>query len=208
MDSTDGTSLISQLVLRERQGRDRGWWSQMRACYDQAAVVDLNWYRGNADGFVDASRRQYDAGRRATHRLSPPVVLIRGSRALTETAVALETRNMVDGVECDLTSYLRLLSRVEHRAGGWRLMTLSAIYERDTLTPVIPGQNPTLDLDLLAAQRPSYRFLAYVQKRIGWPSHDDLPGDDQPDLVATVHNANNSWLTEATANPSPTRTPR
>jgi hypothetical protein len=29
----------------------------MRACYDQVTVIDLNWYRGNADGFVDASRR-------------------------------------------------------------------------------------------------------------------------------------------------------
>ena len=54
---------ITELVLRERQGRDRDWWSQMRDCYTAHAVIDLNWYHGDADGSVDASRRQYEAGR-------------------------------------------------------------------------------------------------------------------------------------------------
>jgi hypothetical protein len=185
---------ITNLVLRERQGRDRGWWAQMRACYDDAAMIDLNWYRGDADGFVDASRRQHEAGRRATHRLSPPVASVRGDRAIIEASAALETRNVVDGVECDLISYLRLLYRAAERGGTWRLTSLRVIYERDSLVAVRPGQVPALDLELLGSLRSSYRFLAYVQRRIGWPSRDDLPGDDQPGVVAGLYDDQAAWL--------------
>jgi hypothetical protein len=187
-------ALIVDVVLRERQGRDRGWWDQMLACYHDDAMIDLNWYQGTPAGFVEASRQQHDAGRRATHRLSPPIVRIRGGRAVAETGCALETRNVIDDIECDLTSYMRLLSRVERRGGSWRLASLGVVYERDTLTPVIPGRAPAIDTDLLDSLRPAYRFLAYVQIRLGWPSRPDLPGDDQPDLVKALYDATLDWL--------------
>jgi hypothetical protein len=47
---------------------------------------------------------------------------------------------------------------------------------------------------LLATLRPAYRFLAYVQLRIGWPSNPDLPGDDRPETVSKVYAALEAWL--------------
>ncbi|SEF20041.1 hypothetical protein SAMN05421837_101204 [Amycolatopsis pretoriensis] len=32
----------AEVVLRERQGRDRGWWDRMRACYAPDAAVRLS----------------------------------------------------------------------------------------------------------------------------------------------------------------------
>lgn len=35
---------VTQLVLHERQARDRGWWEPMRACFAPAATVRLSWF--------------------------------------------------------------------------------------------------------------------------------------------------------------------
>ncbi|MBZ2408403.1 hypothetical protein ACWHAO_30965 [Streptomyces albidoflavus] len=69
------------------------------------------------------------------HRLSPPVVQIDGPRAFVELPAAIEVRTEVDGVPADLTSYTRVLYRLEHRAPECRITALTCVYERDTLTP-------------------------------------------------------------------------
>ncbi len=40
----DDASAVTQLVLAERQGRDRGWWEQMASC----AEVLAGWLEGTA----------------------------------------------------------------------------------------------------------------------------------------------------------------
>ncbi|MEV4136729.1 hypothetical protein AB0J72_31700 [Dactylosporangium sp. NPDC049742] len=61
-----------QVVLLERQARDRGWWDQMRACYWPDSTVALSWYTGDGPGFVDASRAMAAAGNASVHRHVPP----------------------------------------------------------------------------------------------------------------------------------------
>ncbi len=36
-------AVITQVVLGERQGRDRGWWDQMAAAYWLDSTVRLSW---------------------------------------------------------------------------------------------------------------------------------------------------------------------
>ena len=53
----DVVTEISQLVLRERQGRDRGWWDQIRSCLAEDASVRLSWFRGSEAAQWHAERR-------------------------------------------------------------------------------------------------------------------------------------------------------
>lgn len=73
--------VVTQTVLLERQGRDRGWWDQMRACYWPDSTVTLSWYRGDGPGFVDASEAMTGRGEASMHRLSAPTVQIVADRA-------------------------------------------------------------------------------------------------------------------------------
>ncbi|MEZ0362351.1 hypothetical protein ACAG26_01415 [Mycobacterium sp. pUA109] len=54
--SSEDISVITRLVLRERQGHDRGWWDQMAAAYWPDSTVHLTWYRGDGPGFVAGSK--------------------------------------------------------------------------------------------------------------------------------------------------------
>jgi hypothetical protein len=46
---------VTQVVLRERRARDRGWWDQMRKCIAPDAQIRLSWFRGSGGDFVAES---------------------------------------------------------------------------------------------------------------------------------------------------------
>lgn len=185
---------ISQLVLRERQGRDRGWWEQMRAAFLPDARVHLSWFTGSGADFVTRSVAMSGRGDRSVHRMSPPVVHVRGDRAYLEAATAVEFRVDIDGTAADLISYTRLNYRLARRDGRWGVLSLDAIYERDTLTPVVPGERVALGADALTGRRPSYALIAHCLDRKGYPVGDDLLGDDRPDEVAAFYADLWAWL--------------
>ena len=99
---------ITQLVLHERQARDRGWWQHMRDCFAADATGRLSWFHGNAADFVTESENMAHRGDTNRHRLGSPVVHWREHRAVVEVAAAIEIPTVVDGVEADLVSYTRL----------------------------------------------------------------------------------------------------
>ncbi|MFD7922241.1 nuclear transport factor 2 family protein [Streptomyces sp. NPDC059740] len=188
---------VTQLVLRERQGRDRGWWQRMRDSLAPDARVAISWFRGSGEEFVTASEAMAKGGTQAVHRMGPPVVDVAGDRAVVEAPAAICLRLHLDAVEADLTSHTRLLYRAERRAGRWWLTALDPVYAGDTLSPVVPGEVPRLDRDRLAAHRPSYRFLGYCLEEQGHPVARDLHGDDRPEGVAALLADAYAWLRAA-----------
>jgi len=188
------TDEISQLILRERQGRDRGWWDQMREAFLPDSAVSLSWFSGTGSDFVARSQDMSGRGDRAVHRLSPPVVHVHGDRAYAELSTAIEFRITLDSRPADLTSYTRLNYRLERRDGRWGVLFLDAIYERDTLSPVIPGDSLAVDRAALKDFRPSYALISYHLNQRGYAVRTDLLGDDRPEQVDAFYAEVWAWL--------------
>ena len=172
----DDVTEITQVVLKERQGRDRGWWAQMADCFHPDSRVTLSWFDGPGSEFVARSEKMAQMGLRILHRPSPPVVHWQGTRAVLELPLSVERRFLLKGVEADLASYTRLLYKLERRETGWKILSLDAIYERDSLTPTVPGTTLEVDHEKLAQFRPSYRFVAYDFSTSGRWMRADLYG--------------------------------
>ncbi len=191
---TNDTVEITQLVLKERQGRDRGWWDQMAACFHPESMVHLSWIHASGAEFVARSKAMSVNGLRSTHQLSPPVIHLAGARAVVELPLALTVRSRVDGVEADLVSHMRVLYQVERSDSNWKIMIMNSIYERDTLTPAMLGTELSLNLERLAEFRMPYRCLAYVLNLNGRIVGDDLFADDHPDKVNALYALAFKWL--------------
>jgi hypothetical protein len=186
---------ISQLVLRERQGRDRGWWIQMADCFHQQSFVDLSWFRGTGAEFVAASKeRRLAGGAHPVHRMSPPVIHQSDDRAIAEISAVIELRSVIDGTEVDLASYTRLMYRVENSESKWLVRDLTCIYERDTLTPVLPGAAVTIDYERLARHRTPCRYLGYFFGLHGVAVRPDVYGEDQPERLERLYDAAFKWM--------------
>jgi hypothetical protein len=130
----------------------------------------------------------------SVHRLSPPAVRVRGDRALVELPIVIEFRIKIDGIEADLLSWARSQYRAQRADGAWRIARITSIYERDTLTPSVPGTQLNIDSAEFTAFRPSYRCLAWRESRLGRPLRSDLLGDDQPGPVTRQYEAEAAWL--------------
>lgn len=199
----DPVSAVTQLVLAERQGRDRGWYDQMAECYAEDSVVAMSWFTGPGQEFVARSRHMSKSsdgwGGQSGHRLAPPIVHLgtgaHEDRAIAELALGIEFRIRARGVEADLTSYCRNQYRARRQEDGtWKLVRLTSIYERDVLLPALPGTTLPLAPEDFAPYRASYRCLSWYHDSIGLTVRDDLLGDDRPEPVAAQYRAERAWL--------------
>lgn len=185
---------VTQLILHERQGRDRLRWGQMRDQYWPDAMVHLSWYHGPAYEHIDQSAAMNSGGSVSSHRLSPAVVHVEGDRAIAELPTVIEAPMTIDGIDAVLMSSLRLQYRALRRDGQWRLSLLDTVYERDRLVVTTPGESVHVDPVALARYRPSFRLLAWFLDTRGYAVLDDLLGDDIPDEVASFYEREFNWL--------------
>jgi SnoaL-like protein len=187
-------ALITQVVLAERQGRDRGWWAQMESTFWPDSHVHLSWYDGDGAGFVAGSAAMAARGAAALHHIFAPVVHVRAGRAYVELPLAMRIHVSVEGVPGDLVSHTRLNYRLERRDGVWRILTLDAVYEYSTLTPSVPGQTIEIPAEELTKYRASYAVLAWNIAREGRTPGDDELGDDRPEQLAAFYAGIWVWL--------------
>jgi hypothetical protein len=125
--------------------RDRGDWEGLSACFHADATVSISWYCGPASGFIELARRAAATRapeERSQHWLGNWHADVRGNRAVLESDVQILTRDLLDGHLFDCTSFGRFLDLFEKRAGAWRIVKWTAIYDKDRLDPVLPDRVP------------------------------------------------------------------
>ncbi|HEV3360575.1 MAG TPA: nuclear transport factor 2 family protein [Pseudonocardiaceae bacterium] len=187
-------AVISQVVLKERQGRDRGWFDQEAACFAEDSRVRISWFDGPGAEFVDRSRDLFAKGLRPVHRMSPPVVHVDGDRAVAEAPAEITVLHDFGGVEAYVVGYVRLLYRLHRLWDDWKIVFFDCIYERDTLVPVVHGEQVAVDPDVLARFRRPYMYLGYHLYDVGSTVRDDLFGDDRPDEVDSLYQEAFAWM--------------
>lgn len=186
-------SAITQLILRERSGRDLGLWEQMLDCYHPDSRVRLSWIDDTGPEFVRRSRDMAARNVRARHRLGPVMVTLGGERAIAAVGGIIDIPLRLHDMDAVLSSYARFLFRAERRAGTWRLSGFDAVYQRDELNCAVPGQSISIEPAALQGYRPSYALLTYCLSTQGFPIRDDLAGEDRPELVAALTQEIYGW---------------
>ena len=184
--AADDVSAITQLVLSERESRDMGWWTRMRACFHPDARIRISWIDGDADAFVKGSIDMAARGMRAKHRVGPPVVRIRGDRAVASFPAIIDIPAVLSGVEVMLSSHARFLFRAERRQDVWRIAFFDSIYMRDELVAAIPGQVPPVTPEEVAGYRKSYRMLCHLLSQTGYVPNQEIAGEDRPETAAAM----------------------
>jgi hypothetical protein len=193
LDAADISS-ITQLILVERESRDRGRWVRMRECFHDDARIRISWITGNADEFVNGSIDMAKRGVLAKHRLGPVLVRLGTNRAVATLGGAIDIPVKVDGIEAQLSSYARFMYPAErHAQGGWKLSGFHGVYMRDELVPSVPGQTLSVKPQELVGFRASYRMLSYVLSRNAYAVNSELPGDDRPETVQALEDELFGW---------------
>ena len=195
----DGASIleratIAALIQRERAARDAARWEEMATFYHPESMIDVAWFQGSGQDFVQATERNWRTDAINFHELGVAVVDICNDRAVAETACTLHGFFSLHGIAVTSTGYVRLLWRAQKLEGTWLIAGLRSLYIRDLLQPCNGSDRLDLDEAELSRYRSSYRYLTHTLKVLGRKPRHDLPGMDMPDTVVALRRAEQVWL--------------
>jgi SnoaL-like domain len=156
--------------------RDSGDWDRFSTVWHDDGWMTATWFQGPARDFVAASREAFDRGVNILHTLGGWTCDVAGSRAISQTRMAIHQRAPVDDVLVDVTCTGRFYDFFEKRDGRWAIVRRQPIYEKDRLDVVDPAARLALDRSLLDRFPEGYQHLAYVQAKNGFAVKADLPG--------------------------------
>ena len=184
---------IREVVERWAVARDAGHWDALLSTWHPGGRMHATWFEGDAEDFVSASRKGFDAGVTVHHSLGGSMVEVRGARAVAQTKATIAQRTIVDGVECDVVCTGRFFDLFSFEGLRWGIALRQPIYEKDRLDPVDPAETMDLDRELLGSFPVGCRHLLYAQHRAGMPIRPDQP-QLRGDRVAHLYAQGRAWL--------------
>ncbi|KAJ5863520.1 hypothetical protein N7455_007588 [Penicillium solitum] len=144
-----------------------------------------NRFQGDIDGFVSGSMEMAKGGTGSVHTICPVELHINGNRAVSESIGSISIRFSYNG--------LLFISRLECVDGKWKLLTLEAIYDRDSIIPTLPSFQPG-ELPVPKGGRESYKCITWVLSQKGFKIKQDLPGVDEPHRYIGLMKEHLEWL--------------
>ena len=173
--------------------RDRGDWDALRGLYTPDATMQTTWLDGTAAEFVDISRRMSAGPARPIHVVGVPIVKLAGLRATAQTRITILVRAPLDGVLVDATCHGWFVDRLVKPAGRWLIQSRVPLYERDRIDAVDPGASLRIDEAALAKFPACYKYMAYMQSKVGAPVNLNLPLPGSPEQERLLQGCE-AWL--------------
>ena len=90
--------------------------------------------------------------------------------------MTISQRDKAEGVLVDVLCTGRMFDFLEKYEDRWLVRRRQAIYEKDCMDPVDPSASVTLDKALPESFPEGYRYLAYLQLKIGVRSKKGFRG--------------------------------
>lgn len=183
---------VEEVIQFERFCRDHSLWDSMAQCFAKDSLINISWFKGTGAEFVESSRQM---NRYAPHKIHSTQTWVNDTRAVALMQATIQMRIDVEGTMMDLNSDAQLVYCLEKSEDGtWYITRLECIYEKDSLTPVLPS-NVTIDDQEITSYRSSYACLSYVLKLMGYEPNHELQGIDRPDEVKAYYQEIDQWLT-------------
>lgn len=193
---------IQNLIVSERLYRSTNRNEELANCYSEDAYIHTSWQSGGRSSFVGKTSVETSESLPLVNCCNPPLIHFPKSSKENVTRAVVEyptitTRELrVHGEEAVLSSYMRLLYRVEKRGNEWKIVYMYGINEFDTLEPAIPGVDLKINPEEVKDLRKSYRWLTYTRQLAGGTVSPDLVGSDRPEGVKTLFDEAYEWLEE------------
>jgi SnoaL-like domain len=145
--------------------RDLAQWESLRELFHPDGTIEVTWFEGRFNDFVDASMKMGGSSLRTKHLITSPVVSFNGDKAVTETNAVIVGENIELALGC--ASHNRFYDWVEKRAGVWKIVRRQSIYDCGSFT----FPQGVVDIDRSLARRfpREYAPLAYVLEKSGFP---------------------------------------
>ena len=184
---------IAQVVQNWALWRDAGDWERFKTVWASDGYMSATWFQGSALEFIKVSKEGFDKGVSILHFLGGTAVDIKGQRAIAQTKMTISQRGLLDGVAVDVVCTGRFYDFFEERDSLWQIVRRQPIYEKDRIDPLDHGAKLVFDEKLLQTFPEGYRYLAYLQTKLGFKIKMDMPQLKGP-VVQALYAHGHAWL--------------
>lgn len=198
IDNALDKQAIGELLQNWVIWRDAGDWERFATVWHADGRMNATWFQAPAAEFIAGCRKGFDAGIVGLHALGGISIDVQGARAVAQSKMQIVQRGKLDGVEVDVTCLGRFVDALEKREGRWGLVLRQPVYELDRMAPVDPASSIELDPELLDSFPEGYRYLGYLQTKVGFTVYKNLPGTRGPEIAA-LNARMKQWLGGADA---------
>ena len=189
---------IAQVVQNWALWRDAGDWERFKTVWASDGYMSATWFQGPALEFIKVSKEGFDKGVSILHFLGGTCVDIKGQRAIAQTKMTISQRGALDGVAVDVVCTGRFYDFFEERDSRWQIVRRQPIYEKDRIDPLDHGAKLVFDEKLMQTFPEGYRYLAYLQTKLGFKIKMDMPQLKGP-VVQALYAHGRAWLEGATS---------
>ncbi len=182
---------ILELIQFERFCRDNSLWHSMYQCFSEDSTVNISWFKGSGAEFVESSK---EMNRYAPHQIYNSQIWINQHRAVAIMQATIQTRLPIDDVQMQLNSDAKIVYGLVKEGDTWYIQNMECVYEKDSLTPVVPS-TITIPDEQLQAYRSSYACLSYCLNYIGYSVNHELQGIERPEQLNDYYQRLDQWLT-------------
>lgn len=173
--------------------RDAALWDRFREAWHSDGYMMATWFQGPAEAFIEVSRAGFEQGVSILHFLGGSLIDVVGDKAIAQTKMQILQRAEINGVDVDITCQGRFHDFFAFRDGRWGIVLRRLTYEKDWIAPVDPSAQVELDPDVLTLFPVGYQHLAYVQTKLGFNVHRNMPGIAGPETDA-LYELEARWL--------------
>ena len=134
---------INNLIVSERLYRVSHRDKELANCYAKDAQIHTSWQSGGVNSFVGQHPTEFATENFNVNRCGGALIHQNCKRAFVEYPSTTIRNVKINDVDALLTSYMRLLYKVEKRGDNWKIIEMTSVFEADELQPVIAGTDLT-----------------------------------------------------------------
>jgi hypothetical protein len=186
-------------VLEDRQSiadlmtgwihRDLAEWDKLRALFHPDGTIEISWFEGLANDFVEGSMRMGQSDVRTKHFISAPLVTFKGNKAIAETNAVVIAENV--RLDLGVSAHARFYDQVEKRGGVWKIAKRQGIYDFAYFN--FPQGVVEIERELLKKYPREYAALGYALEKSGFPVKRVFATKGS-DLEKTMKANSQAWL--------------
>jgi len=191
------TMRIRDLIERWAVYRDSFMWDKFREVWHPDGIMTATWTQGPFEDFIKITEEGLKHGLNIMHILGGSAIEVKGDRAVSMTKFMILQRAELDGVLCDVTCYARHYDLWEKRGEKWGLVYRGTIADKDRVDPVDSNAKLALDESILQQFPTEYRYLAYLQTKVGYQVNRDCPRLSGGKALEALYQKGQDWLNRA-----------
>src|ERR1700730_97572 len=121
-DERDDKLAIRAVIENWVIWRDSGNWERFRTVWHEGARMHATWFQGSAEEFITNARQSWGRGGISCHFLGGSSIDLKGTRAIAQTKMKIDTRGKIDDVVCDIVATGRFYDFLEKRDERWAIV--------------------------------------------------------------------------------------